>query len=135
MKTSLPKFHELVFALALGAMGGAICGAAILAFNRVIGPIIGIEHIRHLDPSILPLAAYHGGLIGIVVAPIGYLVFLRGVGLKKAIFPAFIGTIIGGVIGAPDLGRTIWCGVLGFFLSLGVLWLLHKLRGSVMPSN
>jgi hypothetical protein len=124
MKTSVPKIHELLFALALGAIGGALCGAIILTIYSMIGPDIGTEHKRHLEPSLLPLGAIHGGYLGIVVAPIGYLIFLRKVGLKKAIFPAFIGTLVGGGIGAfGGLGMALLAGVLGFFLVLCGLWL------------
>jgi hypothetical protein len=123
MKPKVRQIHELLFALALGAIGGALCGAIILTIYSLIGPDIGTEHKGHFEPSLLPLGAIHGGYLGIVVAPIGYLIFLRKVGLKKAIFPAFIGTLVGGGIGAfGGIGMALLAGVLGFFLSLGGLW-------------
>jgi hypothetical protein len=132
MKPRVPQIHELLFALALGAIGGALCGAIILTIYSLIGPVMATGHVRHWDPSILPLAAlaaYHGGIIGIIIAPIGYLLFLRRIGLKKAIFPASIGTVVGGVIGAfSGLGMALLAGVLGFFLTLCGLWLSSFLK-------
>ncbi len=125
MKPMVHQIYALLLAVPLGAIGGALCGAVILTINALIGPpLLGPQYVGHWEPYFLGLGAIHGGYIGIVVAPIGYLIFLRKVGLKKAIFPAFIGTLIGGGIGAfGQPGWAICAGVLGFFLSLGGLWL------------
>ncbi len=137
MKPRVPQIHELLFALALGAIGGALCGAVILTFNFLIAPPTGTEYVGgYWEPYILALGAIHGGYAGIIVAPIGYLIFLRRVGLKKAIFPALIGTLVGGGIGAfSGFDMALLAGVLGFFLSLCGLWFLHKRRSSLKSSD
>ena len=125
MKPMVRQIYELLLTVPLGATGGALCGAVILTFSSLIGSYPGTE-----SESVgywwyfLGLGAIHGGYVGIVVVPIGYLIFLRRIGLKKAIFPASIGTLVGGGIGAfstPE--RALLAGVLGFILILFGLWL------------
>ncbi len=124
MKPKVRQIYELLIAVPLGAIGGALCGAVILTFSSLIGSYPGTEsEYVGLWWYFLALGATFGGYVGIVVAPIGYLIFLRRVGLKKAILPVSIGTLVGGGIGAfssPE--RALLAGVLGFFLSLGGLW-------------
>jgi hypothetical protein len=131
MKPMVRQIYELLLSVPLGAIGGGLCGAVILSANVLIGPPwAGPEFTVHWEPYFLGLGATFGGYIGIVVAPIGYLLFLRSIGLRKAIFPAFIGTLVGGGIGALGKpGAAICAGVFGFFLSLGGLWLVNKRRG------
>lgn len=130
MKPMVRQIYELLLAVPLGAIGGALCGAVILTFSSLIGSYPGTES-EYVGPwwYFLALGATFGGYVGIVVAPIGYLIFIRRVGLKKAIFPASIGTLVGGGIGAfstPE--RALLAGVLGFFLILGGLWLSSLLE-------
>jgi hypothetical protein len=137
MKPRVPQIYELLLAVPLGAIGGALCGAVILTFSSLIGSFPGTEsESAGYWWYFLGLGAIHGGYVGIVVAPIGYLIFLRRIGLKKAIFPATIGTLVGGGIGAfssPE--RALLAGVLGFFLILCGLWFLHKRRSSLNSSD
>lgn len=119
------QIYELSLSVPLGAIGGALCGVVILTFSSLIGSYPGTES-EYVGPwwYFLALGATTGVYVGIIVAPIGYLIVLRRVGLKKAIFPAVIGTLVGGGMGAfssPE--RALLAGVLGFFIILCGLWM------------
>lgn len=66
--------------------------------------------------------AYVWQFFGILITPLGYLIFLRNIGFRKGILPAAIGTILGGCLGAFRGPFAALCfGCLGFFLSLAIL--------------
>jgi len=110
----------------LGLIGGSICGILILSFNSLIGrgSTTGLDYIGAWDWGIVGLGIMYGGSVGIFMAPLGYIVFLRKIGVRKAILPAFLGTNLGGFFGGffgPS--DAMACGVSGFLISLLVLWL------------
>jgi hypothetical protein len=81
-----------------GTIGGAICGAAILVFGAFIGRsgTTGEDHFGVWDPTIIPIGLLYGGLFGAIVGLLAYPSLVRKIGLRTAIFPAFLGTIVGG---------------------------------------
>lgn len=113
----------------LGVIGGSICGILILSFNSLIGRsgTTGSDYIGAWDWGIVGLGIMYGGFFGLFMAPLGYIVFLRKIGVRKAIFPAFFGTILGGFFGAffgPSDAMAY--GISGFLISLLVLWLREQ---------
>lgn len=109
------------FSLLLGALGGAICGAAILSFGALIGQSgdTGAEYVGYWEPSIIWLGFLYGGLVGTIVAPIAYLMLVREIGFRRAFLPATGGALVGGFFGAilgPPLA--VLTGVAGFFFAV-----------------
>ena len=117
---------DLTLSFELGVVGGSICGILILSFNSLIGRsgTTGSEYIGAWDWGVVGLGIMYGGFFGILIAPLGYIVFLREIGVRKAILPAFLGTILGGFFGSffgPSDAMAF--GLSGFLISLLVLWL------------
>ncbi len=113
----------------LGLIGGSICGILILSFNSLIGRsgTTGSEYIGAWDWGIVGLGIMYGGFFGIFLVPLGYIIFLRKIGVRKAIFPAFLGTILGGFFGGffgPS--DAMACGISGFLISLLVVRLREQ---------
>jgi hypothetical protein len=104
----------------LGVIGGSICGILILSLNSLIGRsgTTDSNYIGAWDWGIVGLGIMYGGFFGI------YIIFLRKIGVRKAILPAFLGTILGGFFGGffgPS--DAMVCGISGFLISLLVVWL------------
>lgn len=117
--------------LPFGAIGGAVCGSIIFSFASLIGHsgTTGSEYVGAWDWGDIGLGIMYSGFFGILMGPLGYIIFLRNIGLKKAIFPASIGTIFGGGFGAFNhILAALFYGCLGFFLSLFGLWLNMRLK-------
>ena len=93
---------NVFLSLLLGLAGGGICGAAILVFGAFIGRsgTTGTEYFGYWDPAIVPIGLFYGGLLGAIVGPLAYPFLVRKIGFQKAILPAFLGTVIGGFVGA-----------------------------------
>ena len=125
-------FHELLKSFGFGAIGGAVCGSVIWSFTSLIGNsgTTGTEYIGYWDWGVLGLGIMYGSFFGILLAPLGYVIFLRNIGLRKGTLPAAIGTILGGFYGAfTSIFEALRFGCLGFFLSLFGLWLItHVMR-------
>src|SRR5260370_18365378 len=114
---------SVFLSLLLGMAGGGICGAVILVFGAFIGRggRTGTEFFVYWAPAIVPIGLFYGGLLGAIVGPLAYPFLVRKIGFQKAILPAFLGTIIGGFVGAvagPPFA--VLTGICGFFLSLWV---------------
>jgi hypothetical protein len=128
---------SVFLSLLLGMAGGGICGAVILVFGAFIGRsgTTGTEYFGYWDPAIVPIGLFYGGLLGAIVGPLAYPFLVRKVGFQKAILPAFLGTIVGGFVGAvagPPFA--VLTGICGFFLAL--FWTRVRLaatRVSVSP--
>jgi hypothetical protein len=117
--------------LLLGIVGGALCGAAILVFGAFIGRsgTTGTEYFGHWDVAIVPIGLLYGGLFGALLGPLAYALVVRTIGFQKALVPAFVGTIVGGFVGA--VGRppiAALTGICGFFVAL--FWAKVKLSGN-----
>ena len=120
-----------LLSLLLGIVGGGLCGAVILVFGAFIGRsgTTGTEHFGYWDVAIVPIGLLYGGLFGALVGPLAYALVVRTIGFQKALVPAFVGTIIGGFLGAvagPPFA--VLTGICGFFVAL--FWAKVKLSGS-----
>jgi len=120
-----------LLSLLLGIAGGGLCGAAILVFGSFIGRngTTGTEYFGYWNAAEVPLVLFYGGLFGAIVAPIAYGLVVRTIGFKKALGPAFVGTIVagfGGAIAGPF--PAVVTGICGFFSAL--FWAKAKLSGS-----
>jgi hypothetical protein len=121
MKANLRATPELLLSFRVGAIGGAVCGIIILSFASLTGHsgTTGSEYVGAWDWGVLGLGLLYGSFFGILLAPLGHVIFLKRIGFKKAILPAFAGTILGGLFGAlsSPLGALFY-GCLGFFSAL-----------------
>lgn len=107
--------------IVLGAIGGALCGAAILVFGGLIGRsgTTGTEYVGYWDSALIFLGIMYGGFFGVFVGLLAYPFAVRKVGIRRTVVPGFIGTLAGGFAGAivgPPLA--VVTGVLGFFAAL-----------------
>ena len=111
----------LAISVALGALGGMICGAAILSLCGLSGRsrTTGAEYLGYWDIGLVLVGAMYGGPLGAIMGPLAYATVVRTTGFKRVIVPATIGTIGGGFIGSlvtPGLG--VPAGLAGFFIAL-----------------
>jgi hypothetical protein len=120
------KLWNFPGSLLIGAFGGATCGSLILSFGYFIGR--GDAQTNTLGTFYVPgfiLGALYGGLFGTFVVPIAYVLVLRRIGFSRPLVSAFVGTMVGGFLGAivmPPLAMLM--GTLGF--SLGVAYAARK---------
>ena len=122
--------------LLLGTFGGSICGAAILVFGAFIGRsgTTGTEYFGYWNPAIVPIGLFYGGLFGAIVGPLAYPFLVRRIGFKRAVLPAFLGTVVGGFAGAvagPPFA--VLTGICGFFLAL--LWTRVRLAATSVSAS
>ena len=127
---------SVFLSLLLGLAGGGICGAAILVFGAFIGRsgTTGTEYFGYWDPATVPIGLFYGGLLGAILGPLAYAFLVRKIGFQKAILPAFLGTIVGGFVGAvagPPFA--VLTGICGFFLALWARVRFAKTRVSASP--
>ena len=111
----------VMFSVALGICGGAICGAAILSFGDLIGRTCSTgDHIGSWNVADLALGAIYGAPLGTIAALIAYAALVRKIGIRQAIIPATVGTLVGGFAGTLILCMPfgIVTGVFGFFAAL-----------------
>ena len=128
MKLTQPS-NDFLKSLPFGAIGGAVCGSVIWSFTSLIGNsgYTGAEYIGAWEPSVVCLGMMFGGFFGVLMGPLGYIIFLRNIGLRQAILPAAIGTMVGGCLGAfNDYIAALIYSCLGFFLSLFAVWLIVR---------
>jgi hypothetical protein len=128
LKLSRPS-DELLMSLPFGAIGGAVCGSVILSFASLIrhSGITRSEYVGAWELADIGLGIIYGGFFGMLMGPLGYIIFLHNIGLRKAILPASIGTIVGGCFGAFNhILAALFYGCLGFFLSLFGFWLIMR---------
>jgi hypothetical protein len=119
-----------------GIIGGAICGAAILVFGAFIGRsgTTGEEYFGFWDPAIIPIGLFYGGLFGAIAGLLAYPLLVRKIGFRKAILPAFLGTMVGGFLGAiagPPFA--VLMGIGGFFVAL--IWTRVRLAENHFSTN
>jgi len=130
MKLTQPS-DDFLKSLPFGAIGGAACGIAIFSFASLIGHSgsTGSEYIGAWDWGIIGLGIMYGGFFGLLMGPLGYIIFLRQIGLRKAILPAAVGTIVGGCLGALNhIAAALFYGCIGFFLSLFAFWFISRIK-------
>ena len=118
----LLSLARLITATVLGILGGAICGVAILSFGDVIGRSgdTGSNYLGYWNTASVWLGLLYGGIIGVFVAPVGYIAMARKVGIRCVILPAALGTLVGGFLGSfgePLLAAVT--GIIGFFSAIG----------------
>jgi uncharacterized membrane protein len=111
----------VIFSLALGISGGALCGAAILSFIDLAGRsgTTGEEYVGYWSIGDVWVGFMYGAPLGAIVAPLVYATLVRTIGFRRAIFPATLGTLAGGIGGGlvhPLLSQIT--GVAGFFIAL-----------------
>jgi hypothetical protein len=119
----------VIFSTALGIYGGAICGAAIVSFGMLIGRTGSTgDDIGNWNTGALGVGAMYGAPLGAIVAPIAYATLVRTIGIRQAIIPATVGTLVGGFAGTLILGTplAVVTGVIGFFAAL--LWARLRMR-------
>lgn len=121
LRTVVKHVAGLIFCTALGILGGAICGAAILSFGDLIGRTLSTgDHIGHWSVGDLGVGAMYGAPLGVLVALIAYPILIRAIGIRRAIVPATVGTLTGGFAGCVIVGApfAVLTGVIGFFAAL-----------------
>jgi hypothetical protein len=131
MKLSQPS-DDFLKSLPFGAIGGAACGIVIFSFASLIGHsgTTGSEYVGAWDWGNIGLGIMYGGFFGLLMGPLGYIIFLRQIELRKAILPAAVGTIVGGCLGALNhIAAALFYGCIGFFLSLFAFWLISRIKG------
>ncbi len=129
---------DLALSFIFGVLGGAACGIIILSFNSLIGKsgTTGSVYFGAWNWGILGLGLMYGSFFGILIAPFGYLILLRNIGIGKGILPGTIGTILGGCLGAFRGPFEALCfGCFGFFLSLAILRVSYVFKDRSTSSN
>ena len=124
--------NDFLKSLPFGAIGGAVCGVVIFSFASLIGHsgTTGSQYVGAWNWGAIVLGVMYGGFFGLLMGPLGYIIFFRQIGLNKAIIPAGIGTIVGGCIGALNhIAAALFYGCIGFFLSLFTVWLISRIKG------
>lgn len=121
--TRLNHIQGTAFSIVVGLLGGSICGSVILSLCGLAGrsQTTGAEYLGYWSFGLAMIGAMYGGLLGMALGPVGYLIAVRRIGFRAATLPAAIGTIVGGFVGSlvtPGLG--IATGTVGFLL--GLLW-------------
>jgi hypothetical protein len=125
---------KFLLSIAVGAVGGAVCGAAILSFGDLIGRSgsTGSEYVGYWSIDTVWLGFLYGGLLGALVTPVAYLTMVRKIGFRKAFLPAASGTLLGGIVGAIGSPPTaVLTGVAGFFLAIN--WTVQKVLRPTQP--
>jgi hypothetical protein len=115
------QIRGVIFSLALGIYGGGLCGAAILSFIDLVGRsgTTGEDYIGHWSIGDVWVGFMYGAPLGAIVAPLAYATLVRMIGFRRAIIPAALGTVAGGIAGGlvhPLLSQLT--GVAGFFIAL-----------------
>ena len=109
---------HLVVLLPAGYLGGVVLGFVILAFGGLAGRsgTTGTEFFGYWNPtSLLFFSGLYGSLIGTVVAPAGYFLFLQEMppgSLRRAVLLSSAGTLLGGLSGAlvsPPVAAVTGC--------------------------
>ena len=123
-KAILWHTRGLVISVALGFLGGMICGAVILSLCGLSGRsgTTGCEYFGYWSVGLAGVGAMYGGPLGAIMGPLAYVIIIRKTGFKQAIVPATIGTIAGGFAGSlviPGLG--VPTGIAGFFIALFIV--------------
>jgi len=123
----------LIFSLALGIYGGGLCGAVILSLIDLLGRsrTTGEEYLGHWSIGSAEVGFMYGAPLGAIVAPVAYVALVNAIGFRRAIIPATVGTIAGGVAGGVvhPLNAPM-AGVAGFFIALLVVRLLPTRKPS-----
>src|SRR5882757_11012753 len=102
LKDTSEAIGGVLLSLLMGIVGGGLCGAAILVFGGLIGRsgTIGTEYFGYWNVDVIWLGLLYGGFFGAFVGPIAYALWVRKIGFQRALFPAFVGTLVGGFGGA-----------------------------------
>jgi hypothetical protein len=127
---------SVLLSLLLGTVGGGVCGAAILVFGAFIGRsgTTGTEYFGYWNTAIIPIGLFYGGLFGAMAGPLAFPFLVRKIGFKRAVLPAFLGTVVGGFAGAvagPPFA--VLTGICGFFLAL--LWTRVRLAATPISAS
>ena len=123
--------NDFLNSLRFGAIGGAVSGIIIFSFASLTGHsgTTGTEYVGAWDWGNIGLGIIYGGFFGLLLGPLVYFIFLKNIGIRKAILPAFIGTIAGGCLGTlKHISAGLLYGCIGFFIALAVLKTKHYLK-------
>lgn len=121
MKAAAKHVMGLIFSVALGICGGGICGATIVSFGDLIGRSCSTgDHLGNWSVGAPLVGAMFGAPLGAIVAHIAYPTLVRTIGIKRAILPATLGTLLGGFAGCLVYctNLAVLTGVIGFFVAL-----------------
>jgi hypothetical protein len=120
---AISELRGIVLSTGIGLFGGIVCGGTILSLCALAGRIqtTGDNYIGFWDWSVLAEGTMFGGPIGAILGFISYIPLSMTIGLRRAILPAAIGTVLCGFLGSlytPLMGLP--AGVLGFFVGIGI---------------
>jgi hypothetical protein len=119
---------NLLLALLIGIIGGALCGAIILTIS-----LYKPTHELLWSTSVLYWGLLYGAIIGGLGVPAAHLLLLRKIGFRKAFFPALVGTLVGGIFGS--IANPFWAmvsGIVGF--SIAVVFVARR-KTEALPSS
>jgi len=87
MKLTQPS-DDLLKSLPFGAIGGAACGIVIFSFDSLIGHsgTTGSEYVGAWDWGNIGLGIMYGGFFGLLMGPLGYIIFFKTNWIKKGNF-------------------------------------------------
>ncbi len=105
---------NLLLALLIGIVGGALCGGIILPIS-----LYRSTHELMWSTSVLYWGLLYGAIIGGLGVPAAHLFLLRKIGFGKAFVPALIGTLVGGIFGS--IANPFWAmvsGIVGFSIAV-----------------
>ncbi len=111
----------IALSVVIGLLGGIVCGAVILSLCGLAGRsgTTGTEYLGYWNVGLVLVGAMHGGPLGAIVGPLGYVAVVHKTGFRSATFPAAVGTVAAGLAGSlviPALG--VVTGIAGFFVGL-----------------
>ena len=129
LRTVFVHVVGLISSIVLGIVGGALCGAAILAFGGLIGRscTTGAEYIGYWESAELWVGSMYGAPLGAIAGALAYATLVHTIGFRRAIVPATLGTLAGGFLGSLACPPTaVLTGILGFFCAL--IWTRYRLN-------
>ena len=115
------ELSKFALAALLGIVVGGVCGAAILSFGALIGRsgTTGTEYVGYWSVDLVWLGLLYGGLFGVLVTPIAYLLQVRKVGITRVFWQATLGTLVGGFLGAiAGPPQALVAGIGGFIVGV-----------------
>jgi hypothetical protein len=83
---------RIALSVPIGFLGGVVCGSMVLSLCGLAGRsgTTGTEYFGYWSFGIAFLGAMHGGPLGAILGPLGYLAVVREIGFRAAVIPADI---------------------------------------------
>ena len=128
----ISELRGIALSTGVGLLGGIVCGGTIISLCALAGRIqtTADNYIGFWDWGLLVEGTMFGGPIGAILGFISYIPLSMTIGLRRAILPAAIGTVLCGFLGSlysPLMGLP--AGIFGFFAGIGI----EKLRSHPRP--